>query len=164
VSERLLDARAIAERLGIPEWGVLELAHSGAMPCVRLGRYVRFDLATVEAWYEAEQARPTSDYQYDYARAWHELHCELGGCRHASHYDDGEFDDGILEPLEGWCALCRYVAVGLEGGRGRASVGLGAWELSLDEMAKLDRSMDARYGRAWRRSGIGAVRPGEGGP
>ena len=97
----------------------------------------------------------TSDH--DLTRAWHVLHCELGGCRHASHYDDGEYGG-----MEGWCALCRYVAAGLEGGRGRASVGLGAIELSLDEMAELDRRIDAYYGRAWRRSGIGVVWPGEG--
>ena len=50
MSERLLDAAAIAERLGVPKSWVLESARSGAMPCVRLGRYVRFDLADVEAW------------------------------------------------------------------------------------------------------------------
>lgn len=50
VSERLLDASAIAERLVVPKSWVLESARSGAMPCVRLGRYVRFDLADVEVW------------------------------------------------------------------------------------------------------------------
>jgi excisionase family DNA binding protein len=57
VSERLLDAAAIAERLGVPKSWVLESARSGAMPCVRLGRYVRFDLVDVEAWVE-ECKRP----------------------------------------------------------------------------------------------------------
>jgi excisionase family DNA binding protein len=57
VSERLLDAKAVAERLGVPETWVRESARSGAMPCVRLGRYVRFDLADVEAWLE-ECKRP----------------------------------------------------------------------------------------------------------
>jgi excisionase family DNA binding protein len=52
VSERLLDAAAIAERLGVPKTWVLESARSGAMPCVRLGRYVRFDLDDVERWLE----------------------------------------------------------------------------------------------------------------
>lgn len=51
--ERLLDAAAIAERLGVPKTWVLESARSGAMPCVRLGRYVRFDLADIEAWLES---------------------------------------------------------------------------------------------------------------
>jgi excisionase family DNA binding protein len=50
VTVRLLDARAIAERVGVPETWVRESARSGAMPCVRLGRYVRFDLADVEEW------------------------------------------------------------------------------------------------------------------
>jgi excisionase family DNA binding protein len=57
MSERLLDAKEIAERLGVPETWVRESARSGAMPCVRLGRYVRFDLADVEAWL-AECKRP----------------------------------------------------------------------------------------------------------
>jgi excisionase family DNA binding protein len=53
VSDRLLDAKAVAERLGVPTTWVLESARSGAMPCVRLGRYVRFDPADVEAWLES---------------------------------------------------------------------------------------------------------------
>jgi len=36
---------------------VRESTRSGAMPCVRLGRYVRFELAAVEAWLE-ECRRP----------------------------------------------------------------------------------------------------------
>ena len=48
MSERLLDATAIAERLGVPKTWVLESARSDAIPHVRLGRYVRFDLADVE--------------------------------------------------------------------------------------------------------------------
>jgi len=52
MTERLLDAREVAERLCVPISWVRESARSGAMPCVRLGRYVRFDLADVEAWLE----------------------------------------------------------------------------------------------------------------
>jgi excisionase family DNA binding protein len=50
VSERLLNAKAIAELLGVPESWVRESARSGAIPHIRLGRYVRFDLADVEEW------------------------------------------------------------------------------------------------------------------
>jgi excisionase family DNA binding protein len=52
VSDRLLDAKAVADRLGVPESWVRESARSGAIPHVRLGRYVRFDLADVERWLE----------------------------------------------------------------------------------------------------------------
>lgn len=52
MTDRLLDAKAIAERLGVPESWVRETARSDAIPCVRLGRYVRFDLTDVEAWLE----------------------------------------------------------------------------------------------------------------
>ena len=50
MSGKLLDAVAVAERLGVPRSWVLESARSGAIPCVHLGRYVRFDLDDVEAW------------------------------------------------------------------------------------------------------------------
>jgi excisionase family DNA binding protein len=53
VSKRLLDAKEIAERLGVPESWVRESARSGAIPHVRLGRYVRFDVADIDAWLEA---------------------------------------------------------------------------------------------------------------
>jgi excisionase family DNA binding protein len=47
---RLADAAEIAERLGVPKSWVLESARSGAIPCVRLGRYVRFEVDDVDAW------------------------------------------------------------------------------------------------------------------
>ena len=53
MSERLLDAAAVAERLGVPETWVRETTRSGAMPAIRLGRYWRYDLTDVEAWLES---------------------------------------------------------------------------------------------------------------
>jgi excisionase family DNA binding protein len=50
MTDRLLTAHEIAERLGVPESWVRESARSGAIPCVRLGRYVRFDRDDVEEW------------------------------------------------------------------------------------------------------------------
>jgi excisionase family DNA binding protein len=50
VTGRLLDAAEVAERLGVPQSWVMESARSGAIPHIRLGRYVRFDLEDVEAW------------------------------------------------------------------------------------------------------------------
>ena len=44
MTDRLLDASEVAERLGVPVSWVRESARAGAMPCVRFGRYVRFDL------------------------------------------------------------------------------------------------------------------------
>lgn len=49
----LVDAAAVAEILGVPKSWVLESARSGAIPCVRLGRYVRFDLEDVERWLDS---------------------------------------------------------------------------------------------------------------
>lgn len=50
MSERLVDAQAVADRLGVPVSWVRESTRSGAIPHVRLGRYVRFDLADVDRW------------------------------------------------------------------------------------------------------------------
>ena len=52
MTERLVTAGEVAERLGVPESWVRESARSGAIPHVRLGRYIRFDLADVERWLE----------------------------------------------------------------------------------------------------------------
>ena len=53
MSGRLVDATEIATRLSVPKSWVLESARSGAMPCIRLGRYVRFNEADVDAWLES---------------------------------------------------------------------------------------------------------------
>jgi excisionase family DNA binding protein len=53
VNDRLVDAAVIAERLGVPVSWVREQTRSGAMPCVKLGRYKRYELADVEAWVES---------------------------------------------------------------------------------------------------------------
>lgn len=53
MSERLVDAQVVAERLGVPVSWVRESTRSGAMPHVRLGRYVRYDLGDVDDWLEA---------------------------------------------------------------------------------------------------------------
>lgn len=50
MTDRLLTAGEVAERLGIPVSWVREGARSGAIPHVRLGRYVRFDLDDVDRW------------------------------------------------------------------------------------------------------------------
>ena len=40
---RLLDAKAMAERLQVPESWLRESARRGRVPCVYVGRYMRFD-------------------------------------------------------------------------------------------------------------------------
>jgi excisionase family DNA binding protein len=61
VTDRLLDAKQIAALLGVPETWVRDQARVGAIPHVRLGKYVRFDRADVEAWIETckRPGRPT---------------------------------------------------------------------------------------------------------
>lgn len=57
MTDRLLDAAEVAARLGVPTSWVRESVRSGAIPHVRLGRYVRFDPADVDTWL-AECKRP----------------------------------------------------------------------------------------------------------
>lgn len=49
---RLLTRKQVAERLALSPRKVWELANSTELPCVRIGRSVRFDLRDVEAFVE----------------------------------------------------------------------------------------------------------------
>jgi len=62
MTDRLLDAMEVADRLNGPvSWG-RDSTRSGAMPHVKLGRHVRFDLADLERWLEEckHPGRPVS--------------------------------------------------------------------------------------------------------
>jgi excisionase family DNA binding protein len=56
---QLLTAEQLAEHLQISTAQVYRLARSGAIPCVPLGRYKRFRLASIEAW-EADREATTN--------------------------------------------------------------------------------------------------------
>jgi excisionase family DNA binding protein len=62
VTGRLLTAEELAERLSVPARWPLEQARAGAIPHVRLGRYVRFDWDDVERWLASckQGGRPTT--------------------------------------------------------------------------------------------------------
>jgi len=51
---RLLDARQVAEVLGVPDTWVRAEARAERIPHVRFGRYVRFDPAAVATWWREE--------------------------------------------------------------------------------------------------------------
>jgi excisionase family DNA binding protein len=55
VNDRLLDAKEVAERLSVPVSWVREQTRLGAIPHIRLGRYVRFEWSEVEAWLERQR-------------------------------------------------------------------------------------------------------------
>jgi predicted DNA-binding transcriptional regulator AlpA len=57
---QLLTAEQLAERWQISTAQVYRLARGGAVPCVPLGRYRRFRVASIEAW-EADQEAATND-------------------------------------------------------------------------------------------------------
>ena len=54
---RLRDADYIARLLGIPRKTVLQYARDGRLPCVRLGKHVRFVVADVEHAIEQQRER-----------------------------------------------------------------------------------------------------------
>ena len=53
MTDRLLTAREVADRLGVKTSWVEEHARTGAMPHVRLGRWVRFEWPAVLAWLDS---------------------------------------------------------------------------------------------------------------
>jgi excisionase family DNA binding protein len=52
VTEQLLTAEQVAERLAVPVSWVRSSTRSGAIPHVQLGRYQRYRWPEVEAWLE----------------------------------------------------------------------------------------------------------------
>ena len=56
LTDRLLTAAELAERLNVPAKWPLEQARAGNMPHLKLGRYVRFDWDEVAAWLESLKA------------------------------------------------------------------------------------------------------------
>ena len=56
VTERLLEAAEVAERLRVPVSWVRAETRAGRMPCLTLGRYRRYDWAAVVAWLEGQRA------------------------------------------------------------------------------------------------------------
>ncbi len=55
-TDRLLDAGELAAVLHVPVSWVRQESREGRIPCVRLGRYVRFDRSDVLAWVERQKA------------------------------------------------------------------------------------------------------------
>jgi excisionase family DNA binding protein len=52
VTERLLDAKEVAEMLNVPVSWVRESTRSGALPSIALGRYRRYEREAVLEWLE----------------------------------------------------------------------------------------------------------------
>jgi excisionase family DNA binding protein len=52
VTDALLTAKEVAERLAVKESWVRSATRSGAIPHVKLGRYQRYRWADVETWLE----------------------------------------------------------------------------------------------------------------
>jgi excisionase family DNA binding protein len=56
VTERLLNAAEVAERLSVPETWVRAETRAGRMPHLELGRYRRYDWGAVTAWLVEQRA------------------------------------------------------------------------------------------------------------
>jgi excisionase family DNA binding protein len=54
----LLDARSAAALLNVPASWVLAEARAERIPHVRLGRYVRFDAAQLQVWWQTRRRGP----------------------------------------------------------------------------------------------------------
>lgn len=56
LTERLVTADELAERLTLPRSWIYARAESGAMPSFKLGKYRRFELGAVLRWLEAQRS------------------------------------------------------------------------------------------------------------
>jgi excisionase family DNA binding protein len=56
--QRLVDAAAAGELLGVPASWVLAQARAGRIPHVRLGRYVRFEPEELRCWWRGRRRGP----------------------------------------------------------------------------------------------------------
>ena len=56
MTERLLTAREVAERLSVPESWVRAETRAGRMPHLELGRYRRYDWLAVTDWLAEQRA------------------------------------------------------------------------------------------------------------
>jgi len=63
VTDRLLEAREVAELLSVPESWVRAETRAGRLPHVCLGRYRRYDEAAVFAWLEGQRAGQWRKYE-----------------------------------------------------------------------------------------------------
>lgn len=59
MSERLLIAKEVAERLSLPESWVREATRDGRLPHLQLGRYRRYRWTEIEAWLDSQAQAPT---------------------------------------------------------------------------------------------------------
>lgn len=50
MKEPLVDVDAVAARLGVKRFTVYDLVREGKLPCVRIGRAIRFDEDVIEEW------------------------------------------------------------------------------------------------------------------
>jgi excisionase family DNA binding protein len=57
-AQPLIDADVAGALLSVPASWMLREARAGRIPHVRLGRYVRFDAAALDAWWRSRVAGP----------------------------------------------------------------------------------------------------------
>lgn len=61
----LIDAEAASQRLGVPKSWVAAEARANRIPHVRLGKYVRFDVEALDAWWRARLQGPVVPSKLD---------------------------------------------------------------------------------------------------
>lgn len=107
----LMDAKELAEALGLGRWRIYELARRGQIPCLRVGGSIRFDVEKVEAWLRAggtpsmpepgsvdgrkqEREKPTSDI---YRGLYRDAEKEIAQLRATIEVLRGELQARLLE-------------------------------------------------------------------
>lgn len=51
----LINVRGAAERLGIPPGYIYDLVKQRRLPCIRVGRYLRFSVASLQRWMDEQE-------------------------------------------------------------------------------------------------------------
>jgi excisionase family DNA binding protein len=59
--QALLTARGVKERTGLPTSTIYELAAKGELPCLRIGRAVRFPERALDEWIECNTVKGPRD-------------------------------------------------------------------------------------------------------
>jgi excisionase family DNA binding protein len=63
VTDTLLTAEQVAQLLAVDTSWVLRTAREGAIPHIRLGRYVRFSEASIREWLGQLETKPRTDFK-----------------------------------------------------------------------------------------------------
>lgn len=97
--DHLLTAREVAERLGVRPSAVYELARTGGLPTVKVGKYVRISPVALRQWLAEREAKPLSIPQLSRQDSRYEGHGAPAPSA-AARANAGRVRRGTRNPLE----------------------------------------------------------------